>query len=136
MKLDLFRTVKTDGYISGNLAVNGIHECWTLENPDHLNPALGPDHIAIPCGTFGVIIYFSPHFQRKVLLLVGVPARTSIEVHIGCFVKDSKGCILVGQVKSYDTLGQSTPALEALVEKVEAAIAAGETVDITIQEVA
>lgn len=135
MKLEIFRTDKTAISTIGSMSVDGVFECFTLENPEVENPSLGHSHICIPCGTYPVTMYDSPKHGR-VPLLHDVPNRTWVEIHVGCFSKDTLGCILTGQHKAVDFISNSALALEALIRKIEAALSAGETVEITIQEAA
>jgi len=51
---------------------------------------------AIPLGRYTVTLWNSPHFGRMMPLLQGVPGRSSIEIHWGNDVEDTRGCILVG----------------------------------------
>lgn len=134
MKLDLWRLEKTGVSIIGRLSVNGMLECWTLENPDHLNSELGPQHICVPCGTYPVEMYNSPKFGFPVPIISDVPSRSFIEIHIGNQAKDTEGCILVGKNRGTDCISGSQLAFKALIPKIQDALAAGETVEITVQE--
>lgn len=49
----------------------------------------------IPVGIYEWVIYQSPK-HGTVLLLLNVPNRSMIEVHIGNFTRDILGCIVVG----------------------------------------
>ena len=59
--------------------------CDTLENADHLIPAL----------IYKVQISQSPKFRRLLPLLEQVPGRSGIRFHRGTKPEHSKGCILV-----------------------------------------
>ena len=59
--------------------------CDTLENADHLVPAL----------IYKVQVSRSPKFQRLLPLLEQVPGRSGIRFHRGTKPEHSKGCILV-----------------------------------------
>ena len=59
--------------------------CGTLENSDHLIPAL----------IYKVSVTQSPKFRRLLPVLEQVPGRTGIRVHRGSKPEHSKGCILV-----------------------------------------
>lgn len=110
MKLELKRTEKHAAYVIGELYVDGSFQCYTLERPS----------VMIPCGTYPVVLYDSPAHKMKVPLLQDVPGRSSIEIHIGNFPADSKGCILVGRVKEEGYIEQSKMAFTALMRKLEA----------------
>ena len=59
--------------------------CDTLENADHLVPAL----------IYKVAVTMSPKFKRLLPVLEQVPGRTGIRFHRGTKPEHSKGCILV-----------------------------------------
>ena len=59
--------------------------CDTLENADHLVPAL----------IYKVAVTRSPKFQRLLPALEQVPGRSGIRIHRGSQPEHSKGCILV-----------------------------------------
>ena len=59
--------------------------CDTLENADHLVPAL----------IYKVQVSKSPKFQRLLPVLEQVPGRSGIRFHRGTKPEHSKGCILV-----------------------------------------
>ena len=59
--------------------------CSTLENADHLIPAL----------IYKVQVTRSPRFKRLLPVLLQVPGRTGIRFHRGSRPEHSKGCILI-----------------------------------------
>jgi len=59
--------------------------CDTLENADHLIPAL----------IFGIGVTMSPKFKRLLPIVRQVPGRTGIRFHRGSRPEHSKGCILI-----------------------------------------
>lgn len=59
--------------------------CDTLENADHLIPAL----------IYGIGVTMSPRFKRLLPIVRQVPGRTGIRFHRGSRPEHSKGCILV-----------------------------------------
>lgn len=135
MKLELVRGSHFDTCTIGHVYVDAAFECFSLENPDRMVSALGPEHIAIPCGTYKIIMYDSPKFGRRVPILLDVPGRTFVEIHMGNTSRDTHGCILVGHGTTDDTISRSVLALDALCAKIEKALET-ETVEITIREAA
>jgi len=126
MELTLNRIYLTDVSTMGDMLVDGVEECSTLELPVR-DGLVGS---AIPPGRYQVTIAFSPRFQRNMPLLVAVPFRSAIEIHMGDYPHNTEGCVLLGR---YDpahldqlTPGSSTPAFTAFYAKVEAAASAGE----------
>lgn len=59
--------------------------CDTLENADHLVPAL----------IYKVAVTMSPKFKRLLPVLEQVPGRSGIRFHRGSQPEHSKGCILI-----------------------------------------
>lgn len=133
MKLTLNRVQFDAACTIGQLLVDGTPECYTLE--DIVRPPGAPKvfgQTAIPAGTYGVIVTFSPHFQRELPLLVNVPGFEGVRIHPGNTAADTEGCILVGVDRLADSIGHSRIAFEALFPKIVAALARGELVSIQV----
>ena len=94
----------TEDVIVGNLYVNGIFFCTTIENYKK----------SIPRGVYSLDFTYSPKFKRKLPLLI-VPKRVGIRIHSGNSSKDSSGCILVGKRDGYYTIQNSKMTLESLI---------------------
>jgi len=118
MELKLVRSEFTEKSTIGELFVNNKFECFTLE--DKVRPLKVMGATAIPAGEYEVIISFSNRFQRPLPLLLKVPDFEGIRIHPGNTDKDTQGCILVGQIKGIDFLGQSRDAFNALFKKLQA----------------
>jgi hypothetical protein len=106
MDLNLIRKKRTPQSTIGDVFIEGIHECFTLEPP---NP--------IPVGTYLMGFYMSPKHDYLVPLLTAVPGHTYVEIHVGNFPKDTQDCILVGQNRSPDEIGNSNQAFIHLMLK-------------------
>lgn len=133
MKLTVIRDQRDDVCTIGQLCVDGAPECYTLEDivrPDGAPKVFG--QTAIPAGTYQVVITFSPHFQRELPLLVNVPDFEGVRIHPGNTAADTEGCILVGVDRLADSIGHSVIAFDNLFPKIQAAIAAGDTVILDI----
>lgn len=116
IKLTLERFFFGEKYTIGRLYVNGIYLCDTLE--DRFRD-LGIEkkiygETAIPAGTYEVRVTWSPKFKRNLPLLLGVPHFEGIRIHRGNTVKDTLGCILVGENKVKGMVINSTQYEEAL----------------------
>lgn len=102
--ITLHRTMKrgeaTVGVLSFN---NGKQKYFTLE-PQWRDYANGEKKVmgesAIPAGCYKLQRYESPRFGKLLPLLLGVPGFGAIEIHTGNYVKDTQGCILVGETLS------------------------------------
>ena len=95
MKLTLLREPTIGASTFGVLFVDGRFECFTLEDALREGPKVHGE-TAIPAGTYGVQVTFSPRFRRRLPLLLGVPGFEGIRIHPGNHHEDTEGCILVG----------------------------------------
>lgn len=116
IKLLVKREFFAETYTIGKLYVDGVYFCDTLENPVRPDGIKIPNETAIPYGTYEVIVNFSPKFKRILPRLLNVPMFDGILIHRGNSVKDTSGCILVGENKVKGMVLNSTPYEEKLVE--------------------
>ena len=131
MKLLLQRQLETAISTQGHLAINGVHECFTLERP---GPQFQSDYHRIPAGTYKVILYDSPHFGRLMPLLLDTPDCDKCEIHWGNIPGASHCCILVGVEKGVDEIFHTRDAFNTLFPMVEAAVQ-GEGCEIEVVDV-
>lgn len=120
MQLQVVRKIFTDKSTIGDLSVNGVFECFTLE--DKVRPVKIKGETAIPAGTYEVAVTFSNKFQKFLPLLMNVPNFDGIRIHTGNTPKDTLGCILVGQGKGVDSISNSRLAFGPLFEKIQAVV--------------
>ena len=150
MELVLKRIAKKKGYTIGKLYVKQpiideylrgekfIYICDTLE-PQWRDYAKGARKIkgksAIPEGRYPIVITFSPTFKKwKWLpLLVNVPMFSGIRIHAGNTVKDTQGCILVGENREVGKVLNSRKYVKIVKEKIVEAKDKGEAVWIEIR---
>ncbi len=117
--------------------MDGVWECFTLE--DRVRPAGVKVYgaTAIPEGTYRVLVTPSPKFKRPLPLIVNVPGFDGIRIHPGNTHLDTDGCLLVGEgVNEFSkdpVLTKSVSAFNALFEKIEEALAAGESITVFIR---
>ena len=116
MELTLTRKVKTGESTIGVLFVDGVFQCYTLEDVIRTGPKVY-GATAIPAGTYKVILTMSPRFKRVLPLIVDVPGFDGIRIHPGNTAKDTDGCILVGTSSGLDVVNNSRVAFEALYSK-------------------
>lgn len=119
MELTLIREPSTARSTPGKLLVDGVFECFTLE--DIVRPKKIPGETAIPAGTYKVIINMSNRFKRLLPLLLNVPGFEGVRIHTGNTDKDTEGCILVGTTRSTDFVGNSRVAFGSLFPRMQAA---------------
>ena len=119
MQITIKRLHKTDTSTIGELLIDGIFECYTLEDIER--PVKIKAETAIPKGTYKVIINMSNRFKRLMPLLLNVPNFEGVRIHAGNTNHDTEGCILVGRTRSKDFIGQSRKAYVQLFKKMQAA---------------
>lgn len=122
MDIKVIRTNFNEEATIGEMYVNGIFQCYTLE--DVVRPAGAPKvygKTAIPEGTYKVKLTMSQRFKYVLPLLVDVPGFEGIRIHPGNTAADTEGCILVGQSKKEPNfVGQSRLAFANLFQKLSA----------------
>jgi hypothetical protein len=134
MELRVIREYYSPECTVGRLLIDGQFECYTLEDGIRTNKVYG--ETAIPTGLYPVKITFSNAFRRELPLVEGVKNFTGIRIHSGNTKKDTLGCILVGQTWSpgAEVIGSSVRALQALLPKIQAALAAGQPVRLSVEQ--
>jgi len=131
MKLDLVRTAFTTLSTIGELSIDGAFECYTLE--DRIRDRKIYGKTAIREGSYAVALTHSPRFGKVMPLLLDVPEFEGIRIHPGNTHADTEGCILVGETKAVDFIGNSRAAYRKLLAKLETASSAGEALSIRIR---
>jgi hypothetical protein len=119
MQITVKRLHKTDTSTIGELSIDGLFQCYTLEDAERAVKIKG--ETAIPKGTYKVIINESNRFKRLLPLLLDVPNFEGVRIHSGNSNHDTEGCILVGQSRNKNYIGQSRKAFDKLFKKMQAA---------------
>ena len=119
MKLTLERIKLGEDYTVGKLSVDDKFICYTLEDKER--PVKIKGETAIPKGTYRVIINESNRFKRLLPLLIDVPNFEGVRIHSGNSNHDTEGCILVGQTRNKNYIGQSRKAFDKLFKKMQVA---------------
>lgn len=111
MKLSLKRKFFGSTYTIGDLFIDGVFFCNTIEDVVRQLPPVCPNtpkglnctcpqkiyaETAIPAGTYKVTMEYSQRFKRCLPLLHDVPHFIGILIHSGNTQRDSAGCIIVG----------------------------------------
>lgn len=132
MELELTRTIRTNRSTIGELTINGVFECFILEDRDRgLRQGMTTSELmaikiktktAIPAGRYEIVISFSDRFQKMLPLLLEVPAFAGIRIHPGNTDADTEGCLLPGKTRSQDMVGSSRAAFTTLFDKIKAAV--------------
>ena len=134
MELLLQREPSSAHATLGKLYVDGVFECDTLE--DVVRAVKIQNETAISAGRYRVIITFSAHFKRMLPLLLNVLNYLGVRIHSGNTDKDTEGCILTGIRVNDDFVGHSRDEFDRLFAKMEAAIAAGQEIWLTVKDAA
>ena len=135
MNLTLGREPSSVKSTIGELDINGVWECYILEDVDRFLEKGGvkiPGRTAIPRGGYRIILDWSDRFKCLMFLLVDVPGFTGVRIHAGNTDENTDGCLLTGQTKEEDFVGQSVAALKNLSMKILSAMLRGESVWIEI----
>lgn len=127
MKLHLKRLHKTGKSTIGELSIDGVFECYTLEDIER--PVKIKGITAIPKGTYKVGISMSTRFKKELPILFNVPNFTGVRIHSGNVAENTEGCILVGNSRSLDFIGESRKAFNKLFAKMKLATAITLTIE-------
>ena len=143
MELTVKREWLNDECSIGELYVNGVFECFTLEDKDRgLLQSMTLQQIqalkvygktAIPKGRYQVVIQYSPKHGKDLPLLLNVKDYAGVEIHPGNTDVDTLGCILLGQMRTTNSVLSSVKAFTAFLPKLQSAINRKEQIFITIQ---
>ena len=120
MNLILERMFWAPNCTIGYLYIDNKFECYTLEEP--LENAKNPRRVCIPSGKYKLKLTYSPKFKKIMPLVINVPKRRGIRIHVGNSPKDTHGCILVGQEWNsdrFDWISRSRLAYKALMKKLQ-----------------
>ena len=118
INLLILRDTFTENSTMGELFLNGERMCDTLELPYRDNQR---SVSCIPSGEYQVRMRYPRESATREylhLLVKEVPNRKYILFHRGNSAKDTRGCILVGQSRKQDFVGNSTLALDLLLKEI------------------
>lgn len=119
MKLQLIRKYLKPSYTIGNLFIDDVFVCDTLEDTVRdlsIEPKI-PGETAIPYGTYKVVLNYSEKFNMILPLLQDVPQFKGVRMHAGNTHKDTEGCILVGKNNVVGALTNSRNCLKFIIER-------------------
>lgn len=95
MDLLQIRKPSTPKYTISNLFVNGIWQCFILEDP--VRDIKIPKITAIPFGRYRVVFEWSGKFNRALPTVLDVPDFKYIRFHSGTNEDDTEGCLITGK---------------------------------------
>lgn len=119
MLLELFRRKSNADSTVGELYINGIKSCFTLEDEYRKDKVM--HETRIPSGTYTIKLQKNGEMTKKyakkfpgihegMLWITNVPNFQFIYIHIGNTDEDTSGCILVGKSEQDFKLINSTEA--------------------------
>jgi hypothetical protein len=122
MHLDVIRNRDQSSHSTvGKMYLDKAFECFTLEPPVG-GDVMGNNYVCIPEGNYPLKIFWSPEHARLLPHIQNVTGRSFIEIHIGNYPRDTKGCTLVGKTHPFpDFIGNSSMAFAVLISKLFAA---------------
>ncbi len=146
MKITIERIAMRDNYTIGRMMIDNKYFCDTLEPPSlHISRNMPATRvrqmkaacrhaIAIPAGTYAMVVTRSERFHRWLPLLLWVPGFTGVRIHAGNTPADTAGCLLVGLNRAKGCLVNSRCTLETLMNRITAALDNDEALSVTITE--
>ena len=142
MKLELKRKALMDAYTIGDLFVNDVFFCNTLEdkvrdlNKDGDLDDKGETKVygktAIPYGTYSIDLTYSNRFKKILPLIENVKGFEGIRIHPGNTAVDTHGCLLVGNNTEKGKVTDSRKVFEKLMIRLVDAHEMKETITIKI----
>ena len=121
MLIEVKRFEFKDTYTIGKMYINGLYECYTLEDVVR-NGTKVIGKTAIPTGEYKVIIDASVRFKQDMPHILNVPNFTGVRIHSGNTSAHTEGCILVGTTwAGKDFIGNSKAAYKKFFEKLKKA---------------
>lgn len=129
--IQVVRKPSKGGATIGDLYIDGVRDCFTLE--DEIRDEKIPGKTAIPPGKYRVVLTHSPRFKKVLPELLKVPNYVGVRIHSGNKAEDTEGCILVGEEAQENTITRSKEALLELMAAISMAHEAGEQVFIEIE---
>lgn len=128
MKVTIKRKEFTETSTTGEMFVDGVFLCYTLEDKDRGLKQTDPiefiaitkvhSKTAIPYGTYDGKFSMSNRFERVLPEIINVPGFAGIRIHSGNTSVNTEGCILLGRTKSKDFIGESRLAMSSFFLKV------------------
>lgn len=144
MELKLIRKAKKETYTIGDLYVDDVKICNTLEDKDRgLKQTMFLDEIkkikihsetAIPTGIYTINMNtISPKYGKIMPRLEKVPGYEGILIHSGNTAIDSAGCILVGDNNQVGRVNNSKATFDKLFKLLEEENKKGNKITISIE---
>lgn len=137
MEIELLRYDFQDTCTIGQLTLpadaahTGPFVCFSIELP-WMDGANIHGKSAILCGRYRLTTYQSPHLGYEVLLLLDVPGRDFVEMHIANRASELLGCIAPGMSRGPDHVNSSLIAFYPIRDRVKLAFGRGEEIWLSV----
>ena len=132
MNLNLKRFLFEENTTLGLLYVNGVWECFTLEDIPRAEKI--KKETAIPTGTYRIELTDQNKWAKLMPHIQNVPNFQGIYIHSGNSISDTEGCPLVGEnIGNITTLRNSKFAFDRLMQKLRTAWDAKEDILISVE---
>lgn len=136
MNIRVTRNIFAEKQTIGDLYINGIYFCHTLEDIVREDGKKVLHETAIPYGEYNLVMDYSDRFKQIMPHILDVPNFTGIRIHSGNTEADTSGCILVGYdhiIKNFShSIAKSRQAYTDLCSKIYIALADSQKVTISI----
>lgn len=145
MNLLARRKVGNDKASIAQFSVDGVFECYTLEDKDRGLTSTMPlsqikekkvhSQTAIPTGRYKVVLSYSQRFKRVLPEVKDVPGFSGIRIHSGNHSGNTEGCLLPGtwDGKAVDWVSGSRDAFNKLMAKIQKAWNKKEEIWLTVE---
>lgn len=138
MKLEVIRYLYNAGETVGNLNIDGVFFCYSLEDKVRAPGVKVDGETAIPEGTYKIVLApFRGDATKMYPHLQDVPMFSGVCLHGGNTAADTIGCILVGFNRLQTPDGEFhkiyNSAIAPLVEKMKGALQRSEILEITVR---
>lgn len=132
MELKLKREASMPTFTRGELFIDGVHFCYTVEDTvrklvdlnkdgdfEDLNEGKVYGETAILPGTYPVVLSMSNRFKIVLPEIQNVKGFAGIRIHAGNGAIDSHGCVIIGMVQTATGVGMSKIAVQKFMEKLK-----------------
>jgi Family of unknown function (DUF5675) len=121
MDIQITRVILTPSSTIGELSLDGMFFCYTLEDATRPPGVKLPGATSIPYGSYKVIIDHSTRFNKDMPHILNVPGFEGIRIHCGNTDKDTEGCILLGREYTDNAILYSRDAFNAFFDRLKEA---------------
>ena len=120
MKLKLKRDLLNSSFTLGEMFIDGIHFCYTVEDVVRkLDEPKVFGKTAIPYGEYKVIVNMSNRFKKLMPLLLNVKGFEGVRIHPGNTALDTEGCIIIGTTRTPNGVALSRECFARFMDKIK-----------------